>query len=58
MKNKRQIKQKSSKKIKFSKATVNKLTKIHKKYESIFNDDGVLLSKLRNEINAQHRKAS
>ena len=47
-----------SKKIKFSKTALKKLNRIYKKYDEIFDDDKVLLQELRNEINAQHRKAS
>ena len=57
MKSKLQKKQNIRKKIKFSKATLKKLSRIHKKYDEIFNDDKILLQELRSEINAQHRKA-
>ena len=46
-------KQNPSKKIKFSKATAKKLSRIHKKYDEIFNDDKILLQELRSEINAK-----
>ena len=58
MKNKLQKKLNPSKKIKFSKATSKKLSRIHKKYDEIFNDDKILLQELRSELNAQHRTAS
>lgn len=55
MKNKQS---KKEKKIGFTKATLKKLDRIHKKCEELFKEDQILLRKLRREINAQQRRAS
>jgi len=47
------------KKKSFSKATLKKLDRLHKKSDILFKEDEILLKELRKEINAQlRRKAS
>ena len=48
-----------NKKKNFSKATLKRLDRLHKKSEALFKEDEILLRELRKEINAQlRRKAS
>ena len=47
-----------SKKKSFSKATLKRLDRLHKKNQALFKEDKVIIKELRRIINEQQRKAS